>query len=68
MWDERKDTQLVCICNDFNVLSIKRVGTTCNFITISTREEVRVVTIKDIQKAEQISIKNLLEGNKDYKH
>jgi hypothetical protein len=68
VWDERKDTQLVSICNDIHVVSIKRLGTTCNFIIQSAMGEVSVVTIKDIQKAEQISKLHLLEGNKDYKN
>ena len=66
VWDERTDTQLVSIFNDIHVVSIKRLGTTCNFITKSARDEVSVVTIKDIQKAEQISIRHLVEGNKGH--
>jgi hypothetical protein len=66
VWDERTDTQLVRIFDNNAVMSIKRVGTTCNFITKSARAEVSLVTIKDIKKAEQISIRNLLEGRKNY--
>lgn len=67
VWNERTDTQLVIICNDIRVLSIKRLGTTCNFIIKSDMDKVGVVTIKDIQKAEKIfSIRQLVEGSKDY--
>ena len=66
VWDERKDTQMVSICNDIRVLSIKRLGSTCNFIIKSERDKLGVVTIKDIQKPEQISIRhlNFVKGSK----
>ncbi len=60
VWDERTNTQLVTICDDRLVCSIKRVGITCNYIIKSESEGVTSLTINNIHKADQISVTHLL--------
>ena len=61
VWNEQTDQELFTVYNN-RVVSIKRVLSTSSFIIRTSKEGVKLLSIKDIA-TKQFSLHNLLEAN-----